>query len=144
MCGSGGGLTHVEREAEQPPLPVDGRKEQLEVDLHRDGGEEPRHPHHPTLDDLRQNRELRLQHRHSGEVEALSPLAGEDLAQPRRRVGGLEPGCSEVAQDRVVAGHVGMVQGQQGGADQDQDTVLVDLSGVGLRGRECLYGWRGR
>ena len=60
------------------------------------------------------------------EVEIVAAVAGENLRQPRRRVD-LEGGGAEIAQHGVIAGLVGLVEGEQRGAHQDQHPVAVDL-----------------
>jgi hypothetical protein len=42
--------------------------------------------HHAVGFDLRQQRELRVDHRHSGEVDVVAALLGEDFGEPRRAV----------------------------------------------------------
>jgi hypothetical protein len=52
--------------------------------------------------------------------------------------------CAEIAQDRVIAGLVRLIERQNGRADEDQNAVAVDLHRVrrgGRRGRR-LRGLR--
>jgi len=67
------------------------------------------------------------------QVEIVAAVAGENLRQPRRRVD-LEAGGAEVAQHGVIAGLVGLVEGEQRGAHQDQHPVAIDLRWLGLLG----------
>ena len=64
------------------------------------------------------------------------------FAEPRRGVA-LEAGRADVAQHRVIAGLVGLVERKQRRADQDDDAVAIDLRGLGrlrllLRRRRLL------
>ena len=72
--------------------------------------------------DLRQQAELRIEHGNPGEIDVVVAQLGEDIAEPRGRVG-LEAGRADIAQHRVIAGLVGLIERQQRGADQDQDTI---------------------
>ena len=67
-------------------------------------------------------------HGDAGEVEIMVALRGEDFGEPRGRVR-LEARGSEVAQHRIIAGFVGLIERKQSRADQNQNPVLVDIGG---------------
>jgi hypothetical protein len=51
---------------------------------------------------------LRADHRDAGEIEIVAPQLGKDFGKPGGGVG-LKAGRAEIAQNRVVAGLVGLI-----------------------------------
>ena len=127
-------LAQPDRHAEELPLPLHRRVKKLEFDLRRHGRKETRHVHHAAALDLRQQGQLRIEHGDPGKVDLVAAEVGEDFAEPRRGVGRLEARRAEIAQHRVVAGLVRLVERKQRRADQDQHAVAVDLGGLGAPG----------
>src|SRR5580698_4296499 len=76
--------------------------------------------------DLRQQTELRIDDGDTGEIEVVAAQLGKDFAEARGRIG-LKAGRANVAQYRVIAALVGLIERQQRRPDQDQYTIAVDL-----------------
>ena len=72
-------LAERDREREQPPAPADRRIGQFEIHLRRHRRKEARHAHHANTFDLRQQRELRVDHSDTGQVDIILALLGEDF-----------------------------------------------------------------
>ena len=93
----------------------------------RHRGKESRHAHQAVGLDLRQQRELRIDHRHAGEIELVAALLGEDLAQAAPPLLPAESRAQPmIAQHRVVAGLVGLVERKQRRTHQHEHAVAVD------------------
>ena len=74
--------------------------------------------HHAVRLDLRQQGELRVEHGSAGKVDIVLALGRKDLGEPRRSIA-METRRAKIAQHRVVAGLVGLVEREQRRADQD-------------------------
>ena len=84
--------------------------------------------------------ELRIDHRDPGQIELVAARLAKISASRAARIG-LKARRAEIAQHRVIAGLVGLVEREQGRADQDHHAVAIDLRGLGrLRRRRLLLG----
>jgi hypothetical protein len=120
-------LADIDANPEKLPLAADRRKQHFGIHLLRHRREKSGHAHYAVRLDLRQNGELRINHRDAGEIEIIAPLRSENLGESRGSIR-LESRRAEIAQDSIIAGLVGLVQRQDRRTDEDQNAVAVDAA----------------
>src|SRR5262245_38438237 len=137
----GHGLRRSDGNAVETPLVVNHLEHASEINLLRPRGDVADEMRQADLVERRHSSELGCQKRGAVKIEFPPSQVGKTLPEIRGGVARLEIGRGEVAQHCVVARAVGVVEGQQGRANEIESLLDAHRHCLLLRRGRC---WRGR